>query len=468
MQYGFVLNAKRKTGYHDDFVEHKVVPSEKANQDELLFNNPLYCTKHVHNELEYYCWQCKTCFCVKCKIEDHLSHKTDPLCDVLQNDFLPTVNENLDDIQGIIKNYRDRARDIEKEKEAAIDEYNKRIREEENKANEQSKTLAWIQTVIAKMKGANLLAQVCQDGTLERVNQMTCSKAESEFRMHASRLWPWGRNTKTMELKRSVKLQNSQRATYPFTRISFVWHTIWMINHHNGHVYRYNTDGDLLGELQLNKSITKPLTVIHLNSKSGIIAANSGLYMINKQGELEKKIASGDFSDVFMVDDIVYALEYRQGKVVSYVVSYENGKEDLQKKDEILLENYENENELVGDNYSNTFIVKSESIYVAMCYNDLILHHDIIGIKRSVIASDENSFYPSVCGINKDNQLLVTNRRTKAVEWMNIDGTSDKVIDELPLEPWFAIYVDNSKVLVVGEIGGANSRLNIYNHNFVT
>ena len=73
----------------------------------------------------------------------------------------------------------------------------------------------------------------------------------------------------------------------------------------NGHVYRHNTDGDILGEIQLNNSIKRPLTVIHLNSKSGIIAAKSGLYMISKQGELEKKIALGDFSDI--VNDIVYA-----------------------------------------------------------------------------------------------------------------------------------------------------------------
>ena len=166
-------------GYHDDFVEHKVVPFENAKLEELMFNKPLNCKQHAYNELEYYCWQCKACLCVKCKIEVHLSHKTDQIFDVLQNDLLPTVKESLDDKRNSIKIHHDKAKDIEKEKEAAIDEYNKRIREEENKANEQSETSAWIKTVMAKMKGANLLAQFCQGGILERVNQMKCSRAES-------------------------------------------------------------------------------------------------------------------------------------------------------------------------------------------------------------------------------------------------------------------------------------------------
>ena len=101
---------------HDDCFEHKVVASKEANPEEHLFNKPLYCTKHAHTELESFCWHCMACLCVKCKIEDHLNHNTDPLCDVLQNDLLPRVKERLYDFQNSIKIHRDKAKDIEKEK----------------------------------------------------------------------------------------------------------------------------------------------------------------------------------------------------------------------------------------------------------------------------------------------------------------------------------------------------------------
>ena len=206
------------------------------------------------------------------------------------------------------------------------------------------------------------------------------------LRMPNSPLWPWGQNTNKIELKRSVSLQKKDETFHPYTRIAFVWNTVWMIDHDKGTVYQYNTKGDFLSELQLNKDIKKPRTVIALDSKVGIIAASSGLYVINNEGELRKRIISGDFSDVCLVGNIVYALEYQHGKVIRFNVQLG----DLQKKDEIMLNNYSNENKCSGQHYTNTFKVVDDKIYVAMCYSQRIVHYDIGGRKRGVLRQEDN------------------------------------------------------------------------------
>ena len=109
--------------------------------------------------------------------------------------------------------------------------------------------------------------------------------------------------------------------------------------------------------------------------------------------------------------------------------------------------------------------MSNDGIYVAMSDSDFIIHYNITGTKRSVRTRPVSVFWPSMCGINQDNQLLVTNRRTNAVEWINVDGTSNKVIHGLRGVPVFALYIDKSKVLVLTDIGDAKSCLNINNHN---
>ena len=121
---------------HDDFVEHKVLSVDDLNDENVLLNKPVYCTKHTEIELEYYCLQCKTALCIKCKVDDHESHKSEPVRNVIQNSFLPFINQSIDEFEANIRLNRNKAQEVEKEKEAAIEKYNKRIREYENKASQ--------------------------------------------------------------------------------------------------------------------------------------------------------------------------------------------------------------------------------------------------------------------------------------------------------------------------------------------
>ena len=436
---------------HDKFVEHEVFALENLKEEHIMLGKPLYCTEHVEHKLELYCIQCKKTLCILCKIKEHDDHKSELFNDARKG-ILPQIYADLEKIKEIIKQTQNTINILDKEKEATITQFNKRIREYENMVSEQSQVLALTTTALAKSTGAALFRHLVS-GLHKKIKQVT----QSDFRIPASRCWPWEKRTEKPSMKISLDVGSSWRVS----RLAIVWDRIWVIHQNVGTVYKFDFDGQKDGEFQLDTRIYEPITAVQVDLQQAVVAANSGLYVINKleHGNLTEKLQTGDFCDVsFRADGIVYAFEQREGIVFPFDVFNTNWR----KGNTIQLENYYKK---LAKQYDNTFVVKNDCFYVCLMHTCKIIQYDMEGRELQIIASD-GLVQPSICGIDAENSILIVNNITRVnhhhscLQWIDFSGNilcsvqcsgKRRSSYKFDFTPLFAVYQNEKRLWCIDD-----------------
>ena len=118
------------------------------------------------------------------------------------------------------------------------------------------------------------------------------------------------------------------------------------------------------------------------------------------------------------------------------------------KLNEITLQNYQSENSVSCYDYANTLVVTRKHIYVAMISSHRIKRYDMSGNNVTEIGSYDPGFsLPSICGIDKNNTLLIANYNNYRLDWLTDNGTI------ITLQgygaPWHAAFQNDTTMWVI-------------------
>ena len=494
--------------WHDKFMNHHVITIEELQNGEHAFEKPMYCSEHKDNKIEVFCTQCEKTMCVLCKIFKHDGHEAEPTDKALQR-ILPElitkkelveeyIKENTmvvdrfkteiheavescdsdkeklktkldEDISKLKAKYQADCQDLEAKKTENIKEFEKGIQDYNFKLNEQKQGVAFVDTTITRTKGTTMLHHI-QDGLLEKVKKIALDPDNGKF--SASRVWPWTKPRGTLTCQKSIQVPITNTNNYyasghgsknnnPYTRLCILWETLWLINTTDGRVDTYSFDGKPIGTVNFSKDINQPRVAIEISNTKwdmeAVLVAKSGLFIINQQGQITSTLQQGDFSDACLARDrILYAFEQNKGHIVLFIKIGDA----WQQLREVMLQNYKTENKVSGYEYTNTIVVEDKHIYVAMVYSNKINCYDMIGTKiREIGNLGTKLVLPSICGMDKENNILIANPDNQYLQWLDNNGAVVQT-DNFKSYPRFAAYQNDMNLWVLSGNGSYSSQQN--------
>lgn len=174
-----------------------------------------------------------------------------------------------------------------------------------------------------------------------------------------------------------------------------------------------------------------------------IVACDTGLYSINTEGLIQKCIVSGDFSDICVHGDNLYALEYRKEKVI--VWNYFQNRLNRFKEIEL---GYK----LCDD--SDKLCVSDAGFYISSDRNKCIYTYNTEGNKLEGKSKDQAKLV--LCGADQEGTLLVAGHCQRFKLWINADQETwhqVPVVEPLP-EDLTHCLLDTVGNLWVVSLGG--------------
>ena len=341
---------------------HRVLPINA--ETEMIIDRLVFCTKHSDQPIVFNCRGCEVPLCIKCKVTQHESHKTETIEDTLER-ILPEVSncveivkEHITDIESNteymeskIKAIKEAFSQCRKQIKLALDvkeqEELQKLEDWLNKKAEYGQLVEWVNTCNQTAKGVSLMGEI-QTGLFGKLKNISSSVKMSNTRLcldfpefNLIDVKDQLRNVQVMYKPSSVfkplvvdgrappipytdmlsKQLASQKEIYlkgRCTRISIIDGNIWAPVTANNIIQIFNLEGEELPSVEFNSG---PRSVKQLADGSIVVASDSGMFTMKPDATRDEQLqgTTGAFSDFSVDEEKMVAVNYNQNAIVYFM-----------------------------------------------------------------------------------------------------------------------------------------------------
>ena len=420
---------------------HRVLPVNA--ETEMIIDRLVFCTKHSDQPIVFNCRDCEVPLCIKCKVTQHESHKTETIEDTLER-ILPEVSTCVEKVKEHIADIESNTEYVESKIKAIKDEFSQcrkqikmalDVKEQEelqklqgwlNKKVEYGQLVEWVSTCNETAKGVSLMGEI-QTGLFGKLKKVSSSLKMSDTRFHLdfpefnlSDAKDQMRNVEVMYKPSSVfkapvvdgrtppvlyttmfsKQLVSQKEVHlkgRCTRISIIDGNIWAPVPGNNIIQIFNLKGE---ELPLIKFNSGPRSVKQLVDGSIIVASDSGIFTIKADGTCGDQLqgTSSSFSDFSVGEEMMVAVNYGNNNAVYFTKA-----EGKWSQKGIISKSYNT------NRSEDTVLVNNEVFLTHLSQNSSIItkynqHYQNVGTCQS---SQLNMNYPQIVGSDTSGNILI-------------------------------------------------------------
>ena len=338
---------------------HRVLPVNA--ETEMIIDRLVFCTKHSDQPIVFNCRDCEVPLCIKCKVTQHESHKTETIEDTLERilpevstcveivkEHIADIKSNTEYMESKIKAIKDAFSQCRKQIKLALD-----VKEQEelqklegwlNKKAEYGQLVEWVNTCNKTAKGVSLMGEM-QTGLFGKLKKVSSSLKMSDTRFNLD--FPEFNLSDAKDQIRNVEVMYKPSSVFKppvvdgrapqvlyinmfskqlvsqkeiclqgrCTRISIIDGNIWTPVPDNNIIQRFNLKGEELPSIEFNRG---PRSVKQLVDGSIVVASDSGMFTMKPDGTCGEQLQGtiGAFSDFSVGEETMVAINYNQSTAV--------------------------------------------------------------------------------------------------------------------------------------------------------
>ena len=209
-------------------------------------------------------------------------------------------------------------------------------------------------------------------------------------------------------------------------RLRIIGNETWFVTTETNTMNVYSKDGDKLRDVTF-ENIGFCRAVVKVQSQL-VLAASKGLFISDMDGVILSTLVEGDFSDVANFSNIICALDGQSAIVTVLKLNPETPLQEPQ----VLTEIFITETDYDASENLNTIQMTSDSIYVCIYYEHVILQYTHSGSFVAKYGSKgrgpENLYWPKLCGADKQGTLLIADEDNSCFKTLTADGQWGKML----------------------------------------